>query len=69
MALVRARDALQQAAGSSGFVAATQLRDLVVCRYLGDSAEVAKRLFVRVWSALRPLALGRVACLPRVWAT
>lgn len=41
----------------------------VVCRYLGTSAEHCKRLFTRVWTAMRPHLLGVEAEPPRVWST
>jgi urease accessory protein len=47
----------------------SQLREVVVCRYLGDSAEAARAGFIEVWRLLR-LALWNVeACPPRIWST
>lgn len=42
---------------------------IIVCRYLGTSAEFCKALFTRVWQALRPHLLGIEAEPPRVWRT
>lgn len=42
---------------------------IIVCRYLGTSAEYCKALFMRVWQALRPHLLGIEAEPPRVWRT
>jgi urease accessory protein len=50
-------------------LALTRLPGVLVARYLGDSSEEAKQLFVQLWEALRPLALGREAVRPRIWAT
>ncbi len=50
-------------------VSATQLDQVLVCRYLGDDAEQARAFFSAAWSVLRPAVLGRVACEPRIWAT
>ncbi len=50
-------------------LAVTALPGLLVARYLGDSSEEAKQLFVQLWETLRPLALGREAVPPRIWAT
>ncbi|MBX2824081.1 MAG: urease accessory protein UreD [Gammaproteobacteria bacterium] len=47
----------------------TLLPDLLVIRYLGDCAETARDLFVRLWASLRPWLLERPACNPRIWAT
>lgn len=47
----------------------TQLPGVLVARYLGDSSEVAKRLFTRLWTLLRPAVFGREAQPPRIWST
>jgi urease accessory protein len=47
----------------------TLLQDVLVCRYLGGSTEEARKLFVAVWQAIRPLLTGKVAVAPRIWAT
>ncbi|MEK6750307.1 MAG: urease accessory protein UreD [Pseudomonadota bacterium] len=47
----------------------TRLDDVLVCRYLGNDAAQARRCFARVWAAVRPLLLGRAACMPRIWST
>jgi urease accessory protein len=39
------------------------------CRYLGRSAERARRFLHEAWRLWRASALGRPACAPRVWAT
>ncbi|MEY4550961.1 MAG: hypothetical protein RL685_7156, partial [Pseudomonadota bacterium] len=45
------------------------LGEVLVCRYLGYSAETAKRLFSAAWAALRQTVSGRDAVQPRIWAT
>lgn len=50
-------------------IALTRLPHVFAARYLGDSSEEAKELFVRVWSVLRPALTGSVAVAPRLWAT
>jgi urease accessory protein len=50
-------------------LAVTQLPGVLLARYLGDSSEEAKRLFVRLWAVLRPALFGREAQLPRIWST
>jgi urease accessory protein len=47
----------------------TQLKSVVVARYLGDSSETAKHLMTRAWQHLRPALTGREAVLPRIWNT
>ena len=47
----------------------TALPQALAARYLGNSSEEAKELFVQVWRVLRPALTGREAVLPRLWAT
>ncbi len=48
---------------------ATNFDDLILVRYLGDSAESARRGFVSAWRVLRPVVIGRDVVEPRIWAT
>lgn len=50
-------------------LALTQLKPVVVARYLGDDSEAARRAITRVWQTLRPHLLGCEAPLPRIWNT
>lgn len=43
--------------------------DVLLCRYLGHSAERARAFLCRMWTRLRPALLDRPAILPRIWAT
>lgn len=47
----------------------TLLGDLLVVRYLGDSTEQCRRLFIEIWAAIRPAVVGRQPCPPRIWST
>lgn len=47
----------------------TLLGEVLVCRYLGYSAEGAKRFFGEAWNLIRQHVSGRRAVAPRVWAT
>jgi len=42
---------------------------VLVLRYLGDSAERARTFCESAWRQVRPVLLGRPACLPRIWLT
>ncbi len=42
---------------------------LFVGRYLGASVERARAWMIGLWRILRPVLLGREACVPRIWAT
>lgn len=65
-------EALRQranAAMTEGWVALTQLPDVLVCRYLGKSTEEARSCFWQLWEMLRPWVVGRAPCRPRIWDT
>ncbi|MEK7322133.1 MAG: urease accessory protein UreD [Pseudomonadota bacterium] len=64
--LEQVREAVAPAAG---LFSATRLDGMMVCRYLGDHADEARRCFETVWTVLRPALLQRPACAPRIWAT
>ena len=53
----------------SDLMAISKVSDFFVGRYLGNSADTAKKIFSGWWSALRPFLLNRVACPPRIWST
>jgi len=47
----------------------TLIDDVLVCRYLGAHAEIAKQRLTEVWKIIRPAIMQRPACIPRIWAT
>jgi len=65
-ALAVARDALRDAGEDCG-AAASCLGPLLMVRFVGRDAAVLRRVYTRLWSALRVAALGFPAALPRVW--
>lgn len=52
-----------------GVIAMTQRQSFFVVRYLGDSAEYGRELFIQIWGVIRPLMLGVKSCHPRIWNT
>lgn len=50
-------------------IGVTQMKSVVVARYLGDASETAKHLMTHAWQQLRPALLGREAVVPRIWNT
>jgi urease accessory protein len=46
----------------------TRLGNFYVGRYLGGSAEQARKQFTLWWSVARQEMLGKEACTPRIWA-
>ena len=65
LAAVRAAVAVER----EDLFSATLLESVLLCRYLGDSAESARRCFTEAWTAVRPALLGREAQPPRIWRT
>lgn len=57
------------AATAPGTFSVTVMRDVLVCRYLGDDSREALELFVSAWRLLRPRVHGVEATPPRIWAT
>jgi urease accessory protein len=49
--------------------AVTALSGLTVCRWLGSSAEQARRALSAAWRILRRELMGKPACPPRIWTT
>jgi urease accessory protein len=47
----------------------TQMKSVLVARYLCDDSETARHALVRVWQHVRPHLLGCAAPLPRIWQT
>lgn len=56
-------------ANGVGHLGVSQLKSVLVARYLGDSSEIARKIMMEIWGALRPALLGRKAEVPRMWNT
>ena len=50
-------------------VSITNINGLIVIRYLGESAQQCKNLFITLWQYLRPLFLNKTSLQPRIWHT
>jgi urease accessory protein len=57
------------AATNTDLFSVTGRRQVLVCRYLGESAERARSGFARAWEVLRAALHGRPSHPPRIWAT
>ena len=55
--------------GESDLMAISKVSDFFVGRYLGNSADAAKKIFMSWWGVLRPFLLNRSPCPPRIWST
>jgi len=63
-------ESLQSLQAESGIAGVSRVEsELILVRYLGDSTEHAHNYFRKLWQILRPAALGREACEPRIWNT
>lgn len=65
--LAKLRDTLRPPVDA--WLGTTLFADLLVMRYLGESTEQAKKLFLAAWRLLREPLLNRRPCPPRIWAT
>jgi urease accessory protein len=61
--------ALRDAGDGEVAYGVTQMKSVIVVRYLGDSSETARRLMISAWQMLRPALTGREAIVPRIWNT
>jgi len=66
--LAAARGGLCSPAAGEDF-SLTWVDGIAVCRFFGSDVWSCKALLARAWEALRPHALGRPACPPRIWKT
>ncbi len=65
------RNALQQLLDETGAgqVGVTQLKELLLVRYVGDCSETARRLMLLAWRHVRPHIIGREGLELRLWNT
>jgi urease accessory protein len=63
------REEAADAVAATDMFGATQMKSILVVRYLGNSSETAKQLMTRAWQRLRPELTGREAVVPRIWNT
>ncbi|PXW89053.1 urease accessory protein [Nitrosomonas sp. Nm84] len=64
-----AREEAEKIANGAGQVGISQLKSIIVVRYLGHSSEVARQIILHVWGLFRPEILGSAAIVPRMWST
>lgn len=64
-----AREDAEKITNKAGQIGISQLKSIVVARYLGDSSEIARHIMLHVWGLFRPELLGRDAIVPRMWNT
>jgi urease accessory protein len=54
---------------ASSLVSITDIRQLLVMRYLGQQAHQCKSLFIELWKLVRPLYIQKQGVQPRIWFT
>lgn len=64
-----AREEAERITSGVGQIGISQLKSIVVVRYLGNSSEVARHVMLRVWGLFRPEIIGCAAIVPRMWST
>ncbi|GLS26689.1 urease accessory protein UreD [Marinibactrum halimedae] len=50
-------------------IAMTQKPMVWIVRALGNRAEKIRQVFEMLWAMIRPYAMGRPVCVPRIWCT
>lgn len=68
-AIVALREEADALADDGSLVGATQMKSVIITRYLGNSSETARKIMTRAWQLLRPQLTGREATVPRIWNT
>lgn len=64
-----ARLEVERLTNKTAQVGISQLKSVIVVRYLGHSSEMARQVMLRVWGLFRPEILGYPAIVPRMWMT
>jgi urease accessory protein len=54
---------------ASSLISITDIRQLLVIRYLGQQAHQCKGLFIDLWKLIRPLYMEKQGVQPRIWFT
>jgi urease accessory protein len=54
---------------ASSLVSITDIRQLLVMRYLGQQAHQCKSLFIELWKLVRPWYMKKQGVQPRIWFT
>lgn len=63
------RERCTEVADGRGRFGATQMKSVLLVRYLGASSEVARHVMLAAWRSLRPALLQREATELRIWNT
>lgn len=50
-------------------ISTTLIDDVLIVRVLGQQTQLVLQQLIQIWQLIRPVLLGKEACLPRIWAT
>jgi urease accessory protein len=67
--LAELREQMAGNAMDDAWTGATQMKSVLVARYLGNASEAAREWMKLCWMHIRPALLGREAIAPRIWNT
>lgn len=67
--LIEQLRAVVEAHAASSLISITDIRQLLVMRYLGQQAQQCKNLFIELWKLVRPLYIEKQGVQPRIWFT
>jgi urease accessory protein len=66
--IAQLRDVIEKHSASS-LISITDIRQLLVMRYLGQQAHQCKTLFIELWKLVRPVYMEKQGVQPRIWFT
>lgn len=67
--LIEKLRAVVEAHSASALMSITDIRQILVMRYLGQQAHQCKSLFIELWKLVRPLYIEKQGVQPRIWFT
>lgn len=68
-AITALREEVATLINGAGVFGVTQMKSVIVVRYLGDASELARKVMLLAWKHLRPELIGREAVELRIWNT
>ncbi len=64
-----AKIAIQNQVNDHPCLSVTVMNDILVCRCLDDNSMSIRDQFIEIWKLVRPIAINKHPCEPRIWAT
>ena len=60
---------MESVSSKNGIFSVTNTDGIILCRFLGNSVERAKEIFIKAWKIFRSSVIGLNAVEPRIWKT